>query len=256
MLIFAAPRLIPENPSPGGLARHLYRGASGDATVAQLDHLLRERLLTLAHIRLAKRPEALAAFEAELALPDGAAIGARVRLLDLPGFRVWAVMGDADKFDHKLLTAIDAWAAGEPTVQPLCHAETPAERQMGKPSHPRDDSQSVAQELRALRKTLERRATYEQVHAGFRRIAEATRQGAETARNPPPSRAVSHATAQEEEILDALRRLGYDPLRLPAAPRGKSWPAKDAARKSLRLTRAQFDKAWQRLRNDEKISEA
>ncbi|MBL8327595.1 MAG: hypothetical protein JNJ71_02015 [Rubrivivax sp.] len=88
-----------------------------------LDSALRDRLRLLGEVRLAQRPADLAAFEAALANPDGGAIGARVRLLQLPGYRVWAALGDAEKFDHKLLAAIDAWADGLPTIEPLPPAQ-------------------------------------------------------------------------------------------------------------------------------------
>lgn len=87
--------------------------------MAELDYFLRERLLALARIRLKSHPVALAAFEKETAKPDGGAIGATVSLLDMPGFRLWAAMGDADKLNHKLLPVIDNWAAVHRAVEHL-----------------------------------------------------------------------------------------------------------------------------------------
>lgn len=69
----------------------------------------------------------------------------------------------------------------------------------------------------------------------------------------PVPRKTAHAAA----ILDSLRRLGFDPLRLPATPKGRPSAAKAAARKALQpMTPAVFDKAWQALRADGGIVEA
>lgn len=57
---------------------------------------------------------------------------------------------------------------------------------------------------------------------------------------------------QEDEILGALRKLGYDPSSLPPRKPGKSGP-KTAARSALSLSQKAFDKAWERLRADGRI---
>ena len=131
-------------------------------------------------------------------------------------------------------------------------------------AEPAPPSDELIQELRLHREAIakaaheaESRHVREQAMAGFRRIVAATLRGAAGGKAGAESvRPVSRAAAHEAAILDALRGLGFDPLRLPPAPRGKSWPAKDAARESLKLTTAQFDKAWQRLRSDNKLGEA
>lgn len=116
-----------------------------------------------------------------------------------------------------------------------------------------DDGKEVAAEIRALREVMDRRSRDESARAGFRLIKERTRRDASVASSR--TRPISRAVAAEDAVLEALRREGLDPLQLPRAPRGKSWPAKDAARSASKLTRAVFDKAWQRLRDDKRIAE-
>lgn len=72
-----------------------------------------------------------------------------------------------------------------------------------------------------------------------------------------PLKAVPRAQAHEAAILDALRRSGFDPERLPSAPAGKVSPGKQAARDALpSMTPAVFGKAWERLRASGAVSDA
>jgi hypothetical protein len=118
-------------------------------------------------------------------------------------------------------------------------------------------SDELIQELRLHREAIAKAAreaesshSREQAMAGFRRIVAATIKGAaRTEIDAQAVRAVSRADAHEAAILDALRGLGFDPLRLPPPMPGKPSLAKQAARAALpRMSRAVFDKAWLRLR--------
>ena len=66
---------------------------------------------------------------------------------------------------------------------------------------------------------------------------------------------------QESAILETIRKLNHDPLRIPKYKPGKSgikaevWESL-ARNKSLFQCRATFDKAWVRLRADESIKDA
>lgn len=71
-----------------------------------------------------------------------------------------------------------------------------------------------------------------------------------------PVKPIPRHSAQEDEIVAALKRRGYEVHALPSAPAGKSSPAKRAARDALDYSEAVFDKAWQRLRKDGRIREA
>lgn len=63
-----------------------------------------------------------------------------------------------------------------------------------------------------------------------------------------PPQPVQRHPAQEAAILEELRRLGLDPLALPAVPKGKASPEKAAVRATLRSwSDAVFTKAWKRL---------
>jgi hypothetical protein len=70
-----------------------------------------------------------------------------------------------------------------------------------------------------------------------------------------PPQPVQRQFANEQAVLAKLIELGYEPTRLKRALPGRASVPKSEARKALRLTRAAFDKAWQRLRNDGKISD-
>lgn len=61
---------------------------------------------------------------------------------------------------------------------------------------------------------------------------------------------------QEQEILNALKVLGHDPMKLPKAPAGQPG-AKAEARRMLNWQGSRtFDKAWERLRRDKRIIDA
>lgn len=65
---------------------------------------------------------------------------------------------------------------------------------------------------------------------------------------------VQRQPAQDAAILEELRRLGLDPLALPAVQEGKASPEKAAVRAALpSLTKAVFDHAWKRLTGDKRI---
>lgn len=84
----------------------------------------------------------------------------------------------------------------------------------------------------------------------------AVRQDATFATSTPIKvQAIPRQRAQEDEILQAIQQLGYDPKELPKRIRGKPW-VKAAAREKVNLTVGVFDKAWERLRADMRINEA
>lgn len=123
-------------------------------------------------------------------------------------------------------------------------------------------SDALFQELRQHREAVEKAAreaedrhNYERVQAHFRQIAAATLAGAaKDATVPQGLRPVPRQEAHETAILDALRRLKFDPLRLSPYSPGKPSPAKQAARKALpNMTIAVFDKAWVRLHKSRRI---
>ena len=58
----------------------------------------------------------------------------------------------------------------------------------------------------------------------------------------------SRQRQQEQDILQALRTLGHDPLRLPRPPAGTPGPKAEVRATLPRMTPKQFDKAWDRLR--------
>lgn len=60
---------------------------------------------------------------------------------------------------------------------------------------------------------------------------------------------------QEDEVLRAIAELGYEPRALPKRLPGRPG-AKAQARKKLSLTGCVFDKAWERLRKDNRIRDA
>lgn len=73
-----------------------------------------------------------------------------------------------------------------------------------------------------------------------------------------PIKAVPRSDQHKSEILNVLAKLGYDPLALPREQKaGARSVAKSKAKEALpRMSRATFDKAWQALRNDEKLKDA
>lgn len=71
-----------------------------------------------------------------------------------------------------------------------------------------------------------------------------------------PIRAVPALRAQEEAILQQLRLLGLDPLRLPKAPDGKTLEAKRTVQVALGYSPEVMRKAWKRLRKAERIADA
>lgn len=79
------------------------------------------------------------------------------------------------------------------------------------------------------------------------------RMGASLAAAP---KAVSRAVAHQELVLAELRKLGFDPVRLPPVPKGKSSEAKQAVKKASKLTGAVLNKAWQGLLDDGRIKYA
>lgn len=107
----------------------------------------------------------------------------------------------------------------------------------------------IDRRIHLLRVTLRRRCVNED------RAAETV---AGLARQPMISvRPVQRQVAHEAAILQALRRDGFDPLRLPAVRVGKVSPAKRAARTALsKMSTAVFDKAWERLRASGGIADA
>lgn len=96
----------------------------------------------------------------------------------------------------------------------------------------------------------------ERVEQGEHIKAWAEAMGAADTQLAPP-KSVQRQAAHEAAIIDALRRHNFDPLRLPPSPPGKASLAKQAARTALpNISRAAFDKAWLRLRADERIADA
>ncbi len=69
-----------------------------------------------------------------------------------------------------------------------------------------------------------------------------------------PVKAVSISDAQEDAILTAIRKLKFDPERLPKQETGKRG-VKAEVRKEVNMVGARFDKAWQRLRDSKRIKE-
>lgn len=61
---------------------------------------------------------------------------------------------------------------------------------------------------------------------------------------------------QEEEILRALKELGYEPKRLPRPTAGTPGPKKQARDLFPQLSEKVFDKAWERLRRYGDIADA
>jgi hypothetical protein len=82
--------------------------------------------------------------------------------------------------------------------------------------------------------------------------------GAKDAPVNVPRRASTKAQQQEDAILATLVGLNLDPMALPRRQRGKKWPVKQQVQDALRrrLGPVVFEKAWQRLREDERIQEA
>lgn len=72
---------------------------------------------------------------------------------------------------------------------------------------------------------------------------------------PAPATPAKAHRQQENEILEVLRGLGYDPKALPRNPPG-SPGAKARARAQLTFTSKVFDKAWERLRQFGDIADA
>lgn len=87
-----------------------------------------------------------------------------------------------------------------------------------------------------------------------------TRKSADTLANPPrPPRRKQRD--QESTILETIRKLNHDPLRMPKQKPGKAgikaevWQSL-ARNKSLFSSRSTFDGAWDRLRGDKSIKDA
>ena len=72
----------------------------------------------------------------------------------------------------------------------------------------------------------------------------------------PPPRPKGVFRQQEEQILQKLRQLGYDPNALPPAGGKHGRGAKSAVRDALRWEGRIFDKAWDRLRGNKHIRDA
>lgn len=71
---------------------------------------------------------------------------------------------------------------------------------------------------------------------------------------------VARSTAQDEAILEAIRRLGHDPLALPKPLAGKGGVKADIrasclSSKDVFLSKGVFDDAWQRLRDQKAIGD-
>lgn len=79
---------------------------------------------------------------------------------------------------------------------------------------------------------------------------------------PNTPKPVSRAVAQDAAILQAIRSMGYDPLKLPVPPAGRRGVKADvraALEKKNQIfpTRSKvFEKAWQRLRDAGEISDS
>ncbi|MBE1159636.1 hypothetical protein [Dyella acidiphila] len=73
-----------------------------------------------------------------------------------------------------------------------------------------------------------------------------------------PSRAVPVSQQNEKAVLEAIRLLNYDPLKLPAQKRGKPGIKKDVRDHVAvsGLSDHQFNDAWKRLRKDGRIKDA
>lgn len=72
----------------------------------------------------------------------------------------------------------------------------------------------------------------------------------------PPPRPVQRQEAQEAAILAKLIELGYEPQALPTPPTGKPSAAKQAVKAALGYSTDVMNKAWQRLRADQRIKDA
>ena len=71
----------------------------------------------------------------------------------------------------------------------------------------------------------------------------------------PETKPVPRERANENQILDTLTRLGYDPLNLPPA-RGKAGAKAEAKSALSKMSDSAFSKAWERLRADKRIMDA
>ena len=72
-----------------------------------------------------------------------------------------------------------------------------------------------------------------------------------------PPKPLQRQQAQEAEILAKLCELGFDPLALPLPlKRGAPSPAKEAVRAALNHSVDVMNKAWHRLRKDDRIMDA
>ncbi len=80
--------------------------------------------------------------------------------------------------------------------------------------------------------------------------------GVDASRPAAVTAPVQRRFAQEKAIVAKLLELGFDPLQLPKAPAGKKSRAKQMVKAALVYTDDVFSKAWQRLRDQERIRDA
>lgn len=59
---------------------------------------------------------------------------------------------------------------------------------------------------------------------------------------------------QDQEVIEAIKQLGYNPRKLPKRKQGKAWVKSDV-RNHLKWRNTIFDKTWERLRQSEEIAE-
>jgi hypothetical protein len=78
-------------------------------------------------------------------------------------------------------------------------------------------------------------------------------QAVQVALTPKP---VQRRRSQEDAVLLKLSEFGYDPKALPAVQAGKKSHAKHRVREALGFSDAVMNKAWQRLRDDDRIKDA
>lgn len=77
--------------------------------------------------------------------------------------------------------------------------------------------------------------------------------GVTTEQDRPPE---GRQRQQEQEILAALRELGYDPQQLPRPPSGTPGPKSEVRVRLDKMTDKVFSKAWERLREYRDIADA
>lgn len=71
----------------------------------------------------------------------------------------------------------------------------------------------------------------------------------------PPARALPVTEQHAQTVLAAIRAANYDPMMLPKRLNGRKWVKAEMRKKCTRLTKSQFNKAWERLKSRGAIAE-